>query len=158
MATPQINDGFAKLDWANKHINKLYETWREFAKSGYPILTEDDPKTGNRTFKIGVTSPISEEIPLLIGDAVHNLRSALDHLIYRLVTIATNGKGPFGSLYFPIAETPVDFECRLKRASEQKSASRGVVQRLRPEAIKAIRAIEPYIWRQGRAPLDDPQA
>jgi hypothetical protein len=44
----------------------------------------------------------------------------------------------------------VKFSKRLKEASEHKAVSRGIVQRLGPDAIKAIEAIEPYEGGRGR--------
>jgi hypothetical protein len=141
---------FAKLERAKEHIVNLQETWRRFADGhGYPVEADDDPKTGYRTYKIGAVAPIPENIPVILGDAVHNLRSSLDHLIYRLVSVYTNGLGPFTHLYFPIGADAVSFEDGLKRASECKTKPTGVVQRLGPAAIKAIRSIEPYPGGRG---------
>jgi hypothetical protein len=46
------------------------------------IGVEDDPNTGNRIYKVIDIPPIDDEIPLITADAVHNIRSALDHLAH----------------------------------------------------------------------------
>lgn len=40
---------------------------------------------------------------VMLGDAIHNLRSALDHLVWQLVML--NGKKPSGANQFPICDT-----------------------------------------------------
>jgi hypothetical protein len=71
---------------------------------------------------------------LAVGDAIHNLRSALDHLAYQLVDIGTEGKGPFEDVYFPISRNAAIYE----KAKVRKVA--GMVK----EAIGAIDAVKPY--------------
>jgi hypothetical protein len=137
----------AKLEWAKQHLFKLSSRWRKFIdeENGCPILSEDNPNTGDRRYYVGNILPIPADIPLITGDAIHNLRSALDHLAYELVSIHTKGKGPFDKgLYFPIGENAKDFCDRLERASKVKTKPSGVIQRIGDDAIKHIRGIEPY--------------
>lgn len=50
---------------------------------------------------------------LIAGDAIHNIRSALDHMVYELAIIAGNGRFPPRGdrlLMFPIADAPKQFE------------------------------------------------
>src|SRR5215469_15194346 len=47
---------------------------------------------------------VSPEAELILGDCVHNLRSALDHLAYQLVVL--NKKTPDSKLSFPILDRP----------------------------------------------------
>jgi hypothetical protein len=135
----------AKLERAKEHIVNLESAWDRFlGDDGYPIESKDDPNTGNRTFYVGNVKPIPADIPLIAGDAIHNLRSALDHLAYELASICTGGSGPFSELYFPTGKDAASFSENLSRASEYKTKATGVVKRLRDDAIKAIRDIEPY--------------
>lgn len=49
----------------------------------YPVVIEDDPQRGKRIAKVGDDpAPIPSAIPLILGDAVHAIRSSLDHFAY----------------------------------------------------------------------------
>jgi hypothetical protein len=113
-------------------------------KDAYIVGTKDDFETQERIWYLSSAFPIPDWASLIAGDAVHCLRCALDHIIYRLVWVCTQGHGPFKNLYFPLGSDGAKFSKRLKEASEHKAPSGGIVQRLRPDAIKAIEALEPY--------------
>ena len=68
------------------------------------------------------------------GDVVHNLRSALDHLVYQLAVVGTPRTEPNRKVGFPIAKDLKTYEfVKVKK-----------VQGMRPDAIKAIDALQPY--------------
>jgi hypothetical protein len=66
-----------------------------------------------------------------------------------LVWVHTRGSGPFKNLYFPVGSDATKFAKRLKEASEHKPKAKGIVQRLGPDPIKAIRILEPYQGGRG---------
>ncbi len=138
----------AKVERAEHHIEELQSSWKSFKAKAYTVTPEDDLNTGERIWKLTDFSDIPNNIPLIIGDAVHNLRSALDHIIFHLASVCTDPVA-FKGLYFPIAANAVDFEKRLGEASVYKPKSPGVVKRLRPDAIEALRALEPYEGGRG---------
>ncbi len=73
-------------------------------------------------------------VPLMIGDVVHNLRSALDLMMYEMV--ALTGTPPSDNLYFPFRSTAK----RLEEAVRDPE-----VQRLGPSVINLIvNEIKPY--------------
>jgi hypothetical protein len=84
----KVLDLLVKVDRAAKHIMDLaLETqrfWRD--PRPYEIVTEDNLNTGERTYYLRVHKEIPSEIGALIGDIAQNLRSALDHLAWHLVT------------------------------------------------------------------------
>jgi hypothetical protein len=133
-----------KCERAEKHIDDLKRTVDTFlGKEPYAIRFEENPDTGDRTYYIEKDAEVPSDIPVICGDAVHNLRTALDHLVYRLAHSYTSGKGPFDNLYFPTGETQTAFEKSLGRALHYKS-KRGPTPRLGQDAVKAIRSLEPY--------------
>jgi hypothetical protein len=134
-----------KLERAEHHIRDLQSFWRdEFIekKRAYRVSHKDDAKAGYRIYRLDHILPIPPLVSLLLGDAVHNLRSAMDHLAYLTAFKFTRGVGPFGDLYFPVGEDAPKFEKALLRSQEHKSKTMGVKQRLGPDEIKAFRA-----WR-----------
>jgi hypothetical protein len=82
----------------------------------------------------------------MIGDAAHNLRTALDHLAYHLVLVGTdNGevrsKG-WEKIQFPIAHSADSYK---------SDRTAGKVQGMERKAIEAIDALKPY--KGGNEPL-----
>jgi hypothetical protein len=56
--------------------------WRE--RNPYRITHEPDPQTNKKLIRVKVLEQPPAAIRLIIGDCVHNLRSALDNLAYAL--------------------------------------------------------------------------
>jgi hypothetical protein len=90
---PDFSGCWAKVSRANVHLDFLNERVKSFAEdmSSYEVVTKDDWQTAE-VFIHGEAEPPVEEWGAIIGDVVHNLRSALDHLVWQL-TIA-NGHTP----------------------------------------------------------------
>jgi hypothetical protein len=77
--------------------------------------------------------PIPGRVPIIIGDCLQNLRSALDYLVWELVLTAKNEPGRHNM--FPICSTLEAFENQLG-----KNRLKGVT----PDAIAEIRNLQPY--------------
>jgi hypothetical protein len=123
-----------KLERAKKHIVDFKETWDAFVDGGaYPFTSKDDPNTGERIYKLTDAALIPTNIPLILGDAIHNLRSALDHLAYQLVSVGPHPRWR-SKVYFPIADSPKEFVSALRR----------IKKRLRHDAVEPLAAIEAY--------------
>jgi hypothetical protein len=77
----QFNSAWLKLVRARKHIDDLEaEILAFWASNPYLIEEVGSPKTDLGSYRIGGTpKPPPDVIPLITGDAAHNLRSALDH-------------------------------------------------------------------------------
>src|SRR5215207_2015647 len=86
----------AKIQRADMHLDFLYQRVESFVDDGgpYKLHTQPDSKTGEITVYGQVLGePPIDEWGAIIGDVVHNLRSALDHLVWQL-TIAEGHKPP----------------------------------------------------------------
>ena len=69
-----------KVERANEHIQDLHQRFSAFTKSDlHRLWVEPDVRTGKPTLKLA-TPGLPRVAPLIIGDAVHNLHSAMDHL------------------------------------------------------------------------------
>ena len=85
---------------------------------------------------------VPPEIPVVAGDVLQNLRSALDHIAYRLV-LSGAGSMPTQHVYFPIA-------LDLQRYNEKKTRD---LRGASPAVINAVDAVKPYrggtdaLWR-----------
>src|SRR5436309_654597 len=105
----------AKIERAKKHVNELQSALSGLVYSHTEnpdlVITEDDPQTGNRLFKIGKIPEVPDEVATIAGDTVHNLRASLDLLFSQLVL--TNGQAA-GEDYFPISNSRQKFVTRCQ--------------------------------------------
>jgi len=124
----------SKVERAKHHIEDLQAAINAFSDP-YSVIAKIDPQTSELVYYLESFKPIPDTIPLICGDAIHNLMSALDHLAYRVVMIDTNGCPPkeFG-IYFPIGDSAKHYESRRGRK----------VEGARPETLAAFDALKPY--------------
>jgi len=107
---------------------------RYFKNDPCHIATEVDPVTNQIAgTRLVVTSPLPAEIPLIIGDCVQNLRTALDYLVWELVLAANNTPGKKNA--FPVCASPESFK---------KDIGRGLLLGAADVAIAEIESIQPY--------------
>jgi hypothetical protein len=131
----------AKLDRAEEHIRKLQDFWSEFVDgNAYPHESLYDPKIGKHLYRLVTAAPIPVDVPLMTGDAIHNIRSALDHAAYRLVCVGTKSSGPFDRVYFPISDTAKEFKARI----------RTIKKYLRSDAIKPLTEVQAHPGGHGK--------
>jgi len=135
----------AKLERGSRHIYQLKHDWEKFSLGAYETSYVDDPGTGERIYRLAKTAEIPHYFPLIIGDAIQNLRNVLDHLTHHLVCIGENSPGPFEHVYFPIASDADKYRA---------AATRKKIKGMRQTAIDAIDSVEPYkdgageiLWR-----------
>jgi hypothetical protein len=92
-----------KIDRADRHINELSQLIEVFlAEKPFELEIRHDPGAGERTHQIKTRKPVPDELSLLIGDAIHNLRASLDHLMFAMV--GDRAANPDG-IYFPFAKS-----------------------------------------------------
>jgi hypothetical protein len=100
----------AKIVRAEYHLKSFDRERREWGDSSpYAIVSRYDADKSQWTFRV-YREPLREQADsnafgLIIGDYVHSLRSALDHLVWALVTVAnkrTVGKEDERRIAFPI--------------------------------------------------------
>jgi hypothetical protein len=133
-----------KIERARKHFDDLIRSINSYVddKSAYSIELEMDREKGVHTFRLRIhRAPPLEEWSLLIGDCLHNLRSALDHLFWALIRI----KHPDGIIKnaskakFPITRDAAYFNSWRKNLEDW----------LGPAVTKMIENMQPY---QGLGP------
>ena len=84
-------DVVSKIKWADKHIHDFRKAGATFmGGSPYGVVVEADPNTGDKAYyEITKVPAIPPQLRLIAGDALQNLRSALDYLACGLVRMAT---------------------------------------------------------------------
>jgi hypothetical protein len=125
---------------AKRHIFDLQtETDSFLARDPYRIVCENNPETVKPAWIVRIRENFSDEVPLIIGDAVHNLRSALDLLACDLVRL--NGKSTKG-VAFPFAKDRIALETEIKNRK---------IRRAGPEIVRIVKSQEPH--KEGNQPL-----
>jgi hypothetical protein len=108
---PELLGCREKLDWAAEHIKLIRvetEAWLNANPVELPVT--EHLVTGYHPHVISAATYFAkppERFGVLIGNVLHNLRSALDHLVWQLVLL--NGGAPLagaGGNTFPIYDAP----------------------------------------------------
>ena len=127
-----------KIERAEKHIQDLDAAIRTFCDSEetYTLAPKDYPEISHVGLQVDYVRPIPDCIALGIGDAVHNLRSSLDHLAWQLVE--TGGGKPGKDTYFPICQSPQQYTSAI---------GKGEIGKMRIGTHKILEAVQPYPTR-----------
>jgi hypothetical protein len=121
----------AKIERAKCHVHDLESRIKAFREANPDLFRCDqDPKTGNRILRLQKQFPV--EFSLMVGDAVNNMRSALDHLVCRL--IEANGSAPTRRTCFPLCDTAAKF----------KESSPSQIKGVGAQVANLIEAMQPY--------------
>ena len=132
-----------KLRRAAAHLNALEAESNAFLVTN-PCTISIEPHVEGGYHRLVAHLP-AEAFPLslsgILGDYVHNVRSALDHVVWQLVG-AVNPRAQSRKTCFPIYTDPDDFErwVTKKRAAGQASALLGVDD----QAYTLIERIQPF--------------
>ncbi len=134
----------SKIDRATNLRKELEEALRTFfASDPYKIETKRDPQSHQLVYYVTKVDEVPDEIALITGDIIQNLRSALDHLAYQLFTLGSgNGTGGY-HIYFPIAEDYAEYERQKSRKTT------GMAQQAKDiiDTIKPYRGGNDTLWK-----------
>jgi len=135
----------AKLDRAHHHVEDLTARITAFsARNPYRIVQDHNADLTEHYLHLRLREPFpAYEWGSILGDAVHNLRSALDHLIYG-IGVRENGDPPpdFDRLMFPILDPPK--RLAMNRLDSLSQEVRTAVQREQPDPA---RLGDSMLWR-----------
>jgi hypothetical protein len=127
-----LRSAHLKIERAKKHIADLNaERLRFLGTDPYVGVPKFLPEANSTQYVLQSLPDIPDSIPLILGDAVHDLRAALDYLACEIVrSVGVEPKG----VYFPICET----------VEKYKSESNGKVKGMPQAAKDEIDKIQPY--------------
>lgn len=125
---------FARLNRAVDHRNAFGEAWAQFlAPHPYRVFYEvaDD---GQGRVAIARDVPIPEDLPLLIGEFLYEVRAALDNCLYEMAVWHTGQNPPPDDhlLQFPIYETPAGWKKNLHRLKHLSDEHHQMLERIQP--------------------------
>lgn len=77
--TDTFNGPKLKIKRAKQHVCDFHARMLAFQASDfYSLIVDKDPETGSDIFHYRETKPLPDDLALIVGDALHNLRGALD--------------------------------------------------------------------------------
>jgi hypothetical protein len=126
-----LTECWHKLDRANEHLKALDKEIGAFLENKPArVICEYDSQPPRYLFKVKIEHPIPQaRWALIIGDCVHNLRSALDYIAWRLAGSDLTDRVTL----FPICESLEQFEkSRQRRLSRVHSDAIAEVERCQP--------------------------
>lgn len=122
-----------KLERARQHINDLNARVDEFlATKPFVLMERHERKAGRTAYYIKVKQPIPPEFSLIIGDAAHNIRAALDIVLFGMV----GDREPKIQFPFPRDPTPEALKRAIKERHVEAAGEKVVetITRLEPNA------------------------
>lgn len=133
-ATERYRTARTKFDRAQLHVQTLAEYLKAYRDSSpFRIDTKRQTETRRLVYYVGHIEPTPHTVPILIGDCLSCLRSALDHLAFQLY-LSNGGTWPGKHVSFPI------FGSRGDYINGKGRSLKGIAS----EAILAIDALKPY--------------
>jgi hypothetical protein len=130
-----------KIDRARKHLLDLDQAIDALNRDhAHEVIPEDQPDQITRIYRLRVIKRIDYQLAPFIGDAIHNLSSALDALAVSLVKRHPPvSEGVLRVTYFPIKEEGPKFS----------GADETFFERIGKEAADIIKRVEPYPGGKG---------
>lgn len=129
-----------KIERAKKHIDDLNAELRAFfAKHPYEVVSKKSSESGKLRYYLSRMAPVPLSLAVFTGDAIQNLRTALDHLAHHLLLVKLGAAATDEELNFPISNSAKDYESLIKRK----------VKRLRQDAIDALLSFQAYKGGKG---------
>lgn len=113
-----LESAVLKIDRAGKHIADLDNLFREHRPFTYVV--ETNTRIGQRATRAKKNEAIIKAAAILCGDAIHNLRTALDHAYYARVLPFARSPREERAVQFPFSETAT----RLDEAIKNRLADR----------------------------------
>lgn len=134
ISTSRFGGPRLKLQRAKHHIEDFIAQAEKFYReSKVKFFIQDDPNTGLRALCVDVDTSVPEHFPLIIGDAVHNLRSALDHLTWDIVAPLK-----------PSRPNDVQFPFCRKRDSFEAALDHRQISLAGKDVVDKFRNLQPY--------------
>jgi hypothetical protein len=128
-----------KIDRAKKHFDEI-DAAVELAlgaedKANLTPPYEYHPDRQELIISSPKPKPVDPSLPLAIGDCIHNLRSALDHLAFQLAVLNGKGAEAESKISFPICLTENEFSRLIKKK---------VSPFIDGQALAALKDLQPY--------------
>jgi hypothetical protein len=136
MSVPDLSSCWAKFARAQAHIGALKREIRSWVKTKpYRLAKQTSPDLIRHGYVISVLKqPNLERWSLIASDAIHNLRCALDHLIYAVAVFQTKTNPPLDAnlLAFPICDNSESFKKAHRKVRTLSDCIRAEIEGVQP--------------------------
>lgn len=131
-----------ELSLSQARISRAQDNIKEFSRllseylDGRPSRIQVDIDTrGNGVIRVDRREPIPQQLSILLGEALQNLRAGLDNCLYAVAIIDSGTNPPPGAsqLQWPIA-----------LSAKEWAANRRRLQHLSPHLVEALHLIQPF--------------
>ncbi len=145
---PSMESADGKLRRAKQHLESFRDKVSALEDAdSHTFVVEDDADATQYVFKVRGIEPTDPDLGFLAGDCIHNLRTALDHLVFQLAILGQTGQelteAEARSCSFPVYDDPSKFPhpgksspIKLLRGGEQT----------RITELQPFNAWDPSIW------------
>lgn len=141
-----LADPKEKLARAREHESALNtEVMRFMNGDPFGTVYGTDPSNGDHVWRVKVDRAPPMRLSILVGDALHNIRSCLDHLIWQLSFLTT--PTPYERAEFPI------YHCKSRPPGDPRrddcfdKRGRQKIRDVPYPAKKIIESVQPYHMR-----------
>jgi hypothetical protein len=125
----------ARIARARENITEFGDVLSRYLDQRPAELKVNIDEQGRGTIRVARREPIPVQLPILLGEALQNLRAGLDNCLYAVAIIDSGMNPPPGGtkLQWPIAVTPKEWTNSRKR-----------LQHLSPHLLTALHRIQPF--------------
>lgn len=125
----------ARISRAQDNIKEFAQLLSGYLEGGPARIRVDIDDRGRGAIKVERSEPIPDQLSILLGEALQNLRAGLDNCLYAVAIIDSGTNPPPGAsqLQWPIALTPKEWAANKKR-----------IQHLSPHLVDALYRIQPF--------------
>lgn len=142
-----LKDAQAKVARAKEQLAGLEAEFQRFSDSKpYTLRQEHDLETQEFILVYYPSSPIPDNWPIIIGEILYNLRSALDLAVYEL-TVREQG-APLKNTEFPIFDDKDLFSALKKNGDPAPGSGLFKIRGLSQKTRDCIESMQPYNLRQ----------
>lgn len=143
MRNPLLEGARAKIERALDHFQKIEAAIDQlWASEGESAPVPSHKMEGQHLVVFRARSaPLHPSLPLLVGDCIHNARSALDHLAFQLAMLNHAS---------PEAASRISFPVYLTRREFQNATRNKIAPFISAEALAEIEKLQPYSNGDGK--------
>ena len=126
-----------KVARAKTHAINMEQTLRDWiATEPIELRHKHDKQTGHYTIEARLLQPIPVFVPAILGDAIHNLWSALDLMTCRLIAEWNPG--------IPVTNSRFMFPFTDRGPAAVEQCIRSTIPNIPPYALRLYRRLKPY--------------
>ena len=152
--THPLDGARKRIERANRFLHEIIHEVEVYARSEANNIVIDHDDVGNHyNVVLPAPSPLPAVLSLAVSDCIHNLRAALDYVVFELSREDSGDPDPKRT-QFPICTESGFKELRLAR-----SRKKGFLRYLSDAHVEAIEAYQPYKgvnWTQTLIDISNP--